>query len=213
MSHTSSRVARLVSAAAALTAIGVALAACAPEPPSAAETPPASSSSPSASSSPTDTVPTATPTVSPAALPTDCTALYSAGMLATLEAQVPPLNDPGVTMYSTEQAPLLELLETVPTLRCSWGAPSEVGMSTNVSAVDGAQADAVLAALAAAGFGCETADATTICRIEQRGVSLDDVEYARGETHAVRGGLWVATSWINVDPEGYTDDILAALAG
>ncbi|WP_285135865.1 hypothetical protein [Microbacterium sp. lyk4-40-TSB-66] len=162
---------------------------------------------PSVASTPTVTEQPAT------SLPTSCDDIYSAGMRSTLDALVPPLNDPGVTLLSTDQAPLLELLASVPTLRCTWGAPSEVGMATNVSVIDTSQMAAVTSALTEAGFGCETTAVATICRVEQRGVSLDDKPYERGETQALSPatGLWVSTSWINVNPDGYTEDILATL--
>lgn len=203
---------RLVPALAGLALAALALAACVPEP--APDDTPSSSSGPATTAAGTPSPePEQTATATPAAVPADCTEIYSPTMLASLEEQNPPLNDPGVTMYSTEQAVLLELLDAVPTLRCSWGVPSDFGLATNVSSVDAAQASAVLDALATAGFGCETSGEATICRIEQRGVSLDDVEYSRGEVSAVRDGLWISTSWINFAPDGYTEDILATLAG
>lgn len=187
----------------------VALAGCVPEPGG-----PAPSGSASSSPAPTSTESASpTPTEAAGALPADCAAAYSSAMLSSLEAENPPLNDPGITLLSTDQAPLLELLESVPTLRCTWGVPSESGLATNVSAVDGAQAADVLAALTEAGFGCEEDGDATLCRIEQRGVDLDSREYVRGETHGIAGGFWVATNWVNFAPDGYTEDILATLRG
>lgn len=189
-----------------------ALTGCVPEPagdagPSASE-PGTASPSASPSSSPTPTTEAADIT-----LPADCPSIYSADLLATLEQQNPPLNDPGVTMLSTQNALFLETLDTVPTLRCSWGPPGEAGLSTNVSIVDPAQAQAIEAELANAGYGCAEESDATICRIEQRGVSLDDAEYTRGEIHALRGNAWVATAWLNFSPEGYTESILTTLWG
>lgn len=189
--------------------LAVVLVGCVPEP--------EPGTTPSASEAPAG-VPTPIPTASPdetpaAALPQDCAAIYSADMRALLETDIPPLNDPGVEMLSTQNATLLELMDSAPTLRCTWGAPSEVGIATNVSLITAEQSGSVRSTLEAAGFGCEESGAATICRIEQRGVSLDDAEYVRGETHALRGELWVATSWLNISPEGYTEDILATVAG
>lgn len=195
-------------AAVAVAALALGLSGCAPEP-RVEPTPEGSAASPSPSS-------TASPSADPTpttALPADCGEIYSADMRALLESEVPPLNDPGISMLSTQNATLLELLDTVPTLRCTWGAPSEVGLATNVSVVDAGQAATVADALVAAGFGCDDADGATVCRIEQRGVTLEDTEYVRGETHALRGDLWVATGWLNISPEGYTEDILATLGG
>lgn len=209
---------RVLSAATAAIVVTCALAGCAPVGPGAV----APSVTASAGASASTSVPAASPTTSPTAsstteplvdLPAECTAIYSAGMLAMLEQQNPPLNDPGVTLYSTDQASLLELLQTLPTLRCSWGRPSEYGLATNVSILDRDQSAVVEQTVRSAGFGCEQADGAQICRIEERGVTLDDVEFVRGETHALRGNLWVSTVWINFAPEGYTEDIVQTVWG
>jgi len=193
---------------AAAAVLAVVLAGCAPEPQASPEDP-ASSPAASASASPAgsaDPSPTS-------ALPQECGEIYSDDMRAQLESEVPPLNDPGITMLPTQNATLLELIDTLPTLRCTWGPPGERGLATSVSLVDTTQAATVSDELAAAGFGCEEADGATICRIEQRGVTLDDTEYLRGETHALREGLWVATGWLNIAPDGYSEDILDTVGG
>lgn len=190
----------------------VTMTACVPEAEPAdtrASSPSPSAASPAPGASPTAS---ASPTPTAAALPASCDDIYSASMQTTLTADVPPLNDPGVTLLSTDQAALLELLDTVPTLRCSWGEPGDTGLSTNVSVVSADQADTVRDILNTSGFGCASQGDATICRIEQRGVSLDDKPYTRGETQAVQGSYWITTSWVNIDPDGYTQDILAALA-
>lgn len=187
----------------------VAMSACVPE---TAPSAPQSSASARPSASETASNAGASPTPTASALPASCDDIYSAPMLSTLTADVPPLNDPGVTLLSTDQAPLLELLDAVPTLRCSWGEPGDRGLSTNVSVVSAAQADTVRETLRSAGFGCDTQGEATVCRIEQRGVSLEDKPYVRGETQAVSGEYWITTSWVNIDPDGYTQDILAVLS-
>ncbi|QIG38156.1 hypothetical protein G5T42_00565 [Microbacterium sp. 4R-513] len=210
---------RFRSSAAALAAVALALTtltACAPEP--TAPSPSATASSPVASPSST---PSATPSATATAgadadieLPASCEQIYSASMLASLNAANPPLNHPDVTMHSTQNAELLETLTSgIPTLRCSWGTPSEYGLATNVSTVDPAQSAAVLSALNTSGFGCEDAMGGTICRIEQKTINLDDKEVTFGETHFLRGNGWVSTAWINFAPEGYTEDIVATLWG
>jgi hypothetical protein len=78
--------------------------------------------------------------------------------------------------------------------------------------VSAAQADTVRETLRSAGFGCDTQGEATVCRIQQRGVSLDDKPYERGETQSVSGEYWITTSWVNIDPDGYTEDILATLS-
>jgi len=199
---------RTLATALVLAPVLVALVACAPDAdPVTSSSPSESAPAPAASASPTESA-------SPAAsLPANCESAYSPAMLATLHAETPPLNDPGITLLSSDQAGLLELLETVPTLRCTWGPPGPSGLATTVSIVDAAQAEDVLSQLATAGFGCEASGDLEICSVEQRGITLDDQEYVRGETHAVGKGVWVATAWINVLPDGYAQDVVDTVAG
>lgn len=211
-----SPLARAAVVGSAVLTLTVALSACVPEPAASPEASPRASQT---AETPT-AVPTATPTLTPTpdptpavALPASCEQAFSEGQRATLEGQGLPLNDPGVTLLSTDQAPLLELLATVPTIRCSWGTPSERGIATNVSIVDASQAATVRDTLASAGYGCEGTGSATLCRIEQRGVSLDDVPFERGEVQALSGDVWVSTAWINVDLGSYTEDILSTVVG
>ncbi|GAA5211166.1 hypothetical protein [Microbacterium kyungheense] len=206
---------RLVVGATALVLVAAVATGCRPE----------GTPGPTPSSTPSITVkdPTPGPSVTPIEtdkpqagfeMPAACEDIYSAAMLAQLQAANPPLNDPGVTMLSTENADLLEIIHSgVPTLRCSWGKPSEYGLATNVTAVDAEQAGGLASVLEAAGFGCEAMGEGTVCRIEQKGVTLDDNEYTRGETHYIAGDALVTTAWINFAPDGYTEDIVAKLWG
>lgn len=208
---------RALVGAVVLIAVAATSAACQPEP----EATPTSTATPTPQ--PRGSTPAATPTPTPTAteppanaftVPAACEDIYSAGMLASLEDENPPLNDPGVTMLSTQDVDLLEIIEGgAPTIRCSWGTPSEFGLATNVTVVDADQAAFVGDELAASGFGCEPLGDGTICRIEQKGVTLDDEEYTSGETHYIGGGGWVSTAWINFSPDGYTEDIVATLWG
>ncbi|PTT22818.1 hypothetical protein DBR36_01270 [Microbacterium sp. HMWF026] len=208
-----SPLARVAVAGVTAAAVALVLSACVPEAETAAPSagPVSSSAAPSQTSSAT---PTPTVSATPAtALPASCDGVYSAAMRSTLENEISPLNDPEVTLLSSAQAPLLELLQTIPTLRCTWGGPGDRGLATNVSIVDATQAATIRDALTGSGFGCDDADGTITCRIEQRGVSLEDRPYERGETQAIMGDIWVSTSWINVNPEGYTQDILSTVGG
>lgn len=204
---------RRVLAGAAALLVAAALAGCQPEPES------------SATPTPTPTASTATPTPTPSAepstpapsasditLPASCEEIYSPAMLTSLGEQNPPLNDPGVTMNSTQIVPALELLDSgIPTIRCSWGRPSEHGLATNVSLVDAEQSASLLSALQNMGFECgELADGTR-CSLERETLTLDDEIIKLGETHYLRGNGWVSTAWIGFAPDGYTDDIVATL--
>ncbi|WP_461474051.1 hypothetical protein [Microbacterium sp. HJ5] len=207
------RATRAMAVAVVLIAAAATTVACQPEP----EAEPTGDSTPTIVATPTGTeTPTPTPTATAAAfvVPEACEDIYSAAMLADLEEENPPLNDPGVTMVSTQDVDLLEIIEGgAPTIRCSWGQPSEFGLATNVTAVDADQATFVTEQLSAGGFGCEELGEGTVCRWEQKGVTLDDEEYTSGETHYVGGGAWVSTAWINFAPDGYTEDIVETIWG
>jgi hypothetical protein len=192
----------------------LALAGCKPEPVASAS--PASSDS----ASPSPTSATASPAPSETAqaggditLPTACEQLYSPAMLAALQAKG-PLNDPGVTMTSTQTVEALELLASgVPTIRCSWGLPSESGMATNVTIVDAEQSASIIAALTNAGFACGAELEGTVCRFSQSMITQDDQIAELTETHVLRGNAWVTSYTINFEVEGYTEDVVATLWG
>ncbi|SFS01020.1 hypothetical protein SAMN04487846_1431 [Microbacterium sp. cf046] len=207
----SARTLRISAGLAVAAVLCLGIAGCRPEPvPSAS---PTTTTSPTASPSASPT-----PTVTPQAegdiqLPTACEQLYSAAMLASLQ-QRDVLNDPGVTMTSTQNVDALEILTSgIPTIRCTWAVPSETGLATNVSIVDEAQATAISDALTGAGFACESIEGGTICRSEQTMVTQDDDIVQLTETHVLRGNAWISTSTINFEVEGYTEDIIATLWG
>jgi len=182
---------RVLATSALLAVAAVLMTGCRPEPE------PGRTPTTSDDATPAATAETPSPTPSPVEtnlpdagliLPDSCESIYSAEMLASLQAQNPPLNDPGVTMNATQNVDALELLSSgIPTIRCSWGQPSESGLATNVSVIDAARGAALLDTLRAAGFGCEPMWDGTLCEISQRTVNLDDEEVEFGETHFVRG--------------------------
>lgn len=202
---------RALAVALALAAAAL-LAGCAPSP-----APPIESPAPPSPAPPSGT-PGASPTPSPTstdaiALPARCEGIYSPAMLASLTAQSPPLNDPGVTMYSTQNADALDLLGSgLPTLRCSWGKPSGVGLATNVSIISAAQSTTLRQSFQNQGFACAAAHGGTLCVFAQELPSGDSV-VKLGEYQFFRGNGWVSTRWITFDPTGYTDDIVATLWG
>lgn len=217
MSTTSSRPRTRVVLAIALAASAVlTLSACKPEPAASAAPAPTIAS---ASASPTLATPTPTPlpTAQPAGdivLPGSCESLYSPAMTATLQQNVSPLNDAGVTMFSSQNVDALDVLSSgVPTLRCSWGTPSEKGIATNVTIIAPAQAATIRQSMLAAGFACEDTHGAVLCLTEATGVDQDDRVFTRGEMHYFRGNGWIATSWLEYIPEGYTQDIADVLWG
>ena len=213
----STRLRRGACAVAATAVLIAGLAACAPEPvdpaPSGTSAAPSPSSTSTASPTPTPT-PTATASADDIALPASCDAIYSPAMRAELEANIAPLNDPGVTMPATQNAEALQLLESgLPTLRCTWGSPSERGIATNVSIVDPAATADLAGALANTGFACSEAQGGTVCRLNETLIDYDDNIVEKGESHFFRGNGWVTTVWLDYGPEGYTEDIASMVWG
>ncbi len=201
--------------AAVIVMLGVGIVACKPEPSASPSS--GGTGSPTPSSSASTASPSASATAQPGAdidLPAACENIYSAEMLASLNAQNPPLNDPGLTMTSTQNVDALEVLSAgVPTLRCSWGQGGQAGLATTVSIIDADQSQQLLGALAVAGFACEPLNGGVTCAQQQTVINQDDKMVTIGETHVFRGNGWVATTMIDFAPDGYTEDIVAALWG
>ncbi|MGA7147799.1 MAG: hypothetical protein WBX17_04820 [Microbacterium sp.] len=213
MSHARTAPAARALGAVAIVAAAALFTACQPEPAATPSAEPTTSVSPRPGGASPTPIESQTPDAE-FALPAACEDIYSATMRGRLEVENPPLNHPDVTMLSTQNVDLLEIIDSgAPTIRCSWGTPSEFGLATNVTVIGTEQAATVEAELMASGLACEPYADGTICRIEQKGITLDDEEYASGETHFVGGGGWVSTAWINFAPEGYSEDIVATLWG
>lgn len=160
------RGATIVAVAAVLAALAGCAAGPSPEPTSTGDPTPEITTlgeTPGASASPSSTP----EPVADIAIPVRCEDIYSPAMLSILESGNPPLNDPGVTMDSSEVPALLDTLASgAQTIRCSWGLPSSYGLATNVTIVDDSQAEAVLAALESSGFACADLAGGTVCRVQ-----------------------------------------------
>jgi len=203
---------RIAAGTAAALTLCLGLIGCRPEPSPSASPSTEASVSPSPSS-PTPTPSESTPPGADIERPTACEQLYSPAMLAALQARG-PLNDPGVTMTSTQNVGGLEILTSgIPTIRCSWGVPSETGLATNVSIVDAAQSAALLDSFTNAGFTCQPTEGGIICVLSQTVIDQDDNIVSLGESHVLRGNAWISTATIDFAQEGYTEDIVATLWG
>ncbi|MGO3886490.1 MAG: hypothetical protein ACTJHU_09350 [Mycetocola sp.] len=171
---------------------------------------PAPTSSESASPVAERPVPTAAGDAQPlVSVPTDCSALYSPGMLEFLNSTGLPLNDESVKdVVGTDDPQLQELIRSHTTLHCAWGGAGEYGLSTNVTVVTSDVQERVLARLGELGFECGDDGNGTRC-------VLNEVwdQASGGETHVLRDGLWIATDWVNFGPSNYTSDIVNTLFG
>ena len=172
-----------------------------PEP----STPPVTPSPP-----PTPPPPVVPPDPDAAVLPGDCSGLYSDSMYTYLSVDEElPLND-GTTLE-----PPFSKAETVaahqiglPGLVCTWGSAGHFGLLTQANEVTKAQSASALGALRAAGYTCYEQALGTRCTMK----SVGDGE-AWGESHFLRGNIWLCTFWSNFTPTGYTADMVATLWG
>jgi hypothetical protein len=158
--------------------------------------------------------PSATPTQTSAAatIPGSCDKLYSPAMYAALQQNDGPLNDSSMQLSSTQISEAVQVLDSgLPTLRCTWGGPSGTGFSTNASVVDSGKAATVQDALDEAGFSCQPLSSGILCTVSSTTVDLNDNVVTHGETQYLDGAVWITTAWVGALPDGYTQDIVAAL--
>ncbi|WP_345183695.1 hypothetical protein [Microbacterium panaciterrae] len=192
-------------ALAGLTLAG-ALTACAPLTGPASSDPPSpggSAASDSASPRPSSTsTPTPTPTVASAALPKDCKAILSAGVLAQLGST--PLNSP---VYGPSG------VQADGSLICIWADPN--ADTTNVTTkitrkYRGEALDMLNGLVKTDGFSCYTPDRGTRCEKE-----WPDPKYpvTDGRTLFWRDDVLIDTTYSNLAPNGYTSSIVASIFG
>ena len=143
--------------------------------------------------------------------PTDCRQIYSEEMYASLEASGLPLNDGSVdNSVGTTDPDLVALIGQNSTFKCSWGSAGEYGLNTSITQIAAEAGSTVLDRLDALGFQCYEESQGTRC-VQSDTVTDELGTYRLGESHFVRGGVWVATHWVNFAPEGYTQDVIASL--
>lgn len=204
---------RLAALVLPLLTLGV-LAGCASTP---GQTEPTPSAPATPAPEPTETEePAPAPTSTPEGfvVPEQCEDVWTPEMLADLTATT-VLNDPGVTMLSTEVVEALEVLDVAPNLRCTWGQPSDWGIATTVAEVDAEQSELLVDALLTEGFACTESEPQRCERTQTFPPEAEGgPETAIGETHLIGDGGWVATHWLNADVEPeYSDAIVAQLWG
>ena len=142
--------------------------------------------------------------------PPDCAALYSARMVAAFGDLV--LNpawteNPNADLgLGTEDPELLAILQENDHLTCRWASPdgpSDSGVNTSVVWVTDAESASIEDRLLELDFSCYPERSGERCVTEN---STDDGTF--GESHFLRGSIWLATAYSNAGPSGYTIDIV-----
>lgn len=143
-----------------------------------------------------------------ATLPDECPGLYSPSMYTYLSVgEALPLNDGTTLAPPFSKSPDVATLQTgLPGLVCTWGSAGHFGLLTQANEVTAAQSAAAVSALTASGFDCYAQSSGTRCVVKGAG---DDETW--GESHFLRGNVWLCTFWSNFAPTGYTADIVATL--
>lgn len=104
---------------------------------------------------------------------------------------------------------LNEASEQTRTIVCRWGhenGGSDRGVTTGVGPVTVEEHDSVLARMQQLEFDCYEELGGTRCVSE-----MSDDNGSLGESHFLRDGVWIATKWLNISPDGYTHDIVNTL--
>ena len=146
-------------------------------------------------------------------VPADCSGIYSTDWSTQMSGLV--LNpawrqasgDPQIP--STADDELNATLQASDPLYCLWASdegPSHLFLVTNVAALPAEQPAATLARMQALNYSCYEELGGTRCILEE-----NDDDGTWGESHFLRDGVWVATRWMNVAPDGYTHDIVDTL--
>lgn len=146
-------------------------------------------------------------------VPAACSDIYTTDWSAQMSGLV--LNptraaDPGQpALYGSTDDALVAVLKAAEPLSCRWDGEhggSDRFLVTNVAELQADQQPEVLARLASLGLSCYDELGGTRCIIE----GSDDNGFW-GESHFLRDGVWIATRWMNIAPDGYTHDIVNTL--
>ncbi|TFD86468.1 hypothetical protein E3T61_16300 [Cryobacterium lactosi] len=169
-------------------------------------------------------VPSSTPEPAPVAMPTaviapgtpkpeSCGEIYSPAMVnafGDLVLNPPWTTEPGADVSDGSDDPeLLAVINATEHLSCRWVSPvgpSGTGVATNVVWVTEAQTAAVEARLRALGMECYEELGGLRCITE---TTTDTDNF--GQSHFLRGGIWLATVWVNAGPDGYTHDMIGTI--
>lgn len=178
----------------------------------ATPTSPAATPTPASTTTPAADDPNETPTVAEtASIPSECRGLYDDATWAMLSADsLLPLNIPEMThdQNFTGSDTIDAVFAPLVSLECMWGQPGEYGISTWVATVDEAQAAEGLALLKGDGYDCGEQLGGVRCTKQHTDGSM-----IAGHSMVLRGDAWVATHFVNLTPDNYSDIVVGKLFG
>lgn len=154
-------------------------------------------------------------------LPAECKNLYDAESLNDLQTIVPPLNDPGVGISSTQVPALEEMLsEDQVQLRCTWGSKPDYVIATQIMKVDQEQQQKVIQTLQQEGFVRNNDSYQGVFYARSQQSEFDEEAVAEEgaeeefsfdislETHYLNEGVWISSYLNNAIVPGYTESIM-----
>ena len=149
-------------------------------------------------------------TVAPSIIPADCAEIYTRDWQSELAPfELNPAwtkTDPGI---GTTDDALRQLLEPGTALTCHWAKPSggsDSGLVTTLANVDERAVALAQSRIANLGWACTEQFGGVRCVTQG-----EDANGTWGESHFFRDGVWIATRWSNLGPDGYTADIASTL--
>ena len=162
---------------------------------------------------------TATPMPTDAAavdsrIPTDCSGLYTtdwAPVLAPLVLNPAWTTAAGSGPWVATDSTLAGQLEVATALHCNWTSEaggSGQGVITNVASIATEKQGELTASIGSLGFTCYDELGGLRCVTESTGDGT-----TVGESHFIKDGIWIATKWIDVSPDGYTHDMVNTVFG
>lgn len=157
--------------------------------------------------SPTATVP---PSPEPSIIPASCADIYTTDWASQLAPYV--LNPDWAAAeknVGTGDVALKQLLGPNTRLTCQWGQESgagDTGLVTTLAQIDSTTDSLVRSRLNTLGWTCYDSSGGVRCVTEGT-----DANGSWGESHFLRDGVWIATRWSNLAPDGYTADIVLTI--
>ncbi len=150
------------------------------------------------------------PSLAPSIIPASCDKVYSTDWATTLAPNVlNPSWSRSAGLLGVDDPALVQILQPNVRLTCVWGAADAQGKNYLITSLAQLTADQVTSAqsrLTALDYNCVEQSGGMRCVIE--GTNADG---SWGNSEFFRDGVWLATRWRNLGPDGYTSDMVSTL--
>ncbi|KQO98513.1 hypothetical protein [Leifsonia sp. Leaf264] len=182
----------------------------------AASDPPASTAEPT--QEPTDPPATSTPspTTRAVAIPGDCRNIYTKDWTPEMHGEVLnpawSLEEQNANTGRAHDEQFATLLDATSEITCAWHGPyggNDMMLRTDIARLTAEQFDGAVVHAQDLGWNCYEELGGTRC-VTETAMTADG---NNGYSYFFRDGIWISTRWTNLQPDGYTHDIVKALFG